>query len=127
MDRVWNPLASATSFSNFSEQPSRRVGPRPLTSAGPFLLGVQSLVQQQVGLVAQAPFCSQGPGSCEIVFRQPDCDRRRRTGLAGPLAGSTSHRSSTEFAGSFGAFKAVCDQVLIFRPPFSLLCLGFER
>ena len=80
-----------------------------LSAARPFLLGVQSLVQQhfEVRLVSQPLLGGEGSGSREVIFRQPDCDRWRRSGLAGPL-------------------EAVCHKVLIFCPPFGLLCLSLE-
>jgi hypothetical protein len=46
--------------------------------------------------------------------------------LAGPLAGESRHGSLAEFARSFSLLKAVCDKILIFRPPFGLLCLSLE-
>jgi hypothetical protein len=46
--------------------------------------------------------------------------------LAGPLAGNSRHGSLAEFARGFGLLEAVCDKVLIFRPPFGLLCLSLE-
>src|SRR5258708_19593981 len=93
-----------------------------------FLLGVQSLVQQhfEIRLVPQPLLGGEGSGSGEVIFRQPDCDRWRRSGLAGPLAGESRHDSLAEFARSFGLLEAVCDKILIFRPPFGFLCLSLE-
>src|SRR5260370_5434854 len=99
-----------------------------LPAARPFFLGVQSLVQQhfEIRLVPQPLLGGEGSGSREVILRQPDCDRWRRSGLAGPLAGESRHGSLAEFARSFGLLKAVCDKILIFRPPFGLLCLSLE-
>ena len=61
------------------------------------------------------------------MFRQPDCDRWRRSGQVGPLAGNSCHGSLAESARGFGLREAVCDKILIFRPPFGLLCLTLKR
>ena len=99
-----------------------------LPAARPFLLGVQSLVQQhfEVCLVPQPLLGGEGSGSREVIFRQPDGDRWRRSGLAGALAGNSRNGSLAEFARGFGLLEVVCDKVLIFRPPFGLLCLSLE-
>src|ERR1700694_4618471 len=99
-----------------------------LPAARPFLLGVQSLVQQhfEVRLVPQPLLSGEGSSSREVIFRQPDCDRWRSSGLAGPFAGNSRHGSLAEFARGFGLLEAVRDKVLIFRPPLSLLFLGLE-
>ena len=99
-----------------------------LPAARPFLLGVQSLVQQhfEVRLVPQPLLGGEGSGSREVIFRQPDCDRWRRSGLAGSFASNSRHGSLAEFARGFGLLEAVCDKVLIFRPPFGLLYLSLE-
>jgi len=68
----------------------------------------------------------EGPGSRDVIFRQTDCDRWRRSRLSGPLLGDSPHSSLTEFARSFGLLEAVCDKVLISRPPFGFLCLSIE-
>src|SRR5258708_16758526 len=93
-----------------------------------FLLGVQSLVQQhfEIRLVPQPLLGGEGSDSREVILRQPDCDRWRRSGLAGPLAGESRHGSLAEFARSFGLLKAVCDKILILLPPFGLLCLSLK-
>src|SRR5207247_419083 len=78
--------------------------PPVATGGPPFLLGVQSFVQQhfEVRLVPQSLLGGEGPGSGEVIFRQPDCDRWRRSGPAGPLAGNSRHGSLAEFASGFG-------------------------
>jgi hypothetical protein len=60
----------------------------------------------------------------EVIFREPDRNGWRRPSLAGTFAGNSRHGSVAEFAGGFGLLKTVCDNVLIFRPPFGLLRLG---
>src|SRR5204863_7292703 len=99
-----------------------------LPAAGPFLFGVQSLVQQhfEVRLVPQPLLGGEGSGSREVIFRQPDCDRWRRSGLAGSFGSNSRHRSLAEFARGFGLLEAVCDKALIFRPPLSLLCFSLK-
>jgi hypothetical protein len=77
----------------------------------------------EVGLVPQPLLGSERPGSCEVVFRQPDCDGGR---CAGPLTRDSRHGPAAEFAGGFGLLEAIRDQGLIFRPPFGLLCLSLE-
>src|ERR1700686_2567817 len=93
-----------------------------LPAAHPFLLGVQSLVQQHfdVRLVPQPLLGGEGSGSREVIFRQPNCDRWRRSGLAGRLARNPRRAPLAEFARAFGLLEAVCDKVLIFRPPCGL-------
>src|SRR4030081_1530571 len=94
-----------------------------LPAARPFLLGVQSLVKQhfKVRLVPQSLLGGPASGSREVIFRQPHCCRWRCSGLAGPVAGESRHGSLAEFARSFRLLEAVCDKILIFRPPFGLL------
>src|SRR5436309_5122739 len=99
-----------------------------LPAARPFLLGVQSLVQQhfEVRLVPQPLLGGEGSGSRQVSFRQPDCDCRRSSGFASPFAGNSRHGSLAEFARGFGLLEAVRDKILIFRPPFGLFCLSLE-
>jgi hypothetical protein len=110
----------------------RRPGYAPRTTglpaAGPFLLGVQSLVQQhfEVRLVPQPLLGGEGSSSREVIFGQPDSDRWRRPGLAGPLACDSRHGSLAEFARRFGLFEAVRDKVLILRPACGLLGFNLE-
>ena len=98
------------------KQVEAKTYPSRLPSARPFLLGVQSLVQQhfEVRLVPQPLLGGEGSGSREVIFRQPDCDRWRRSGLAGSFAGNSRHGSLAEFARGFGLLEAVGDKVLIF-------------
>src|SRR5437879_6051627 len=99
-----------------------------LPAARPFLLGVQSLVQQhfEVRLVPQPFLSGEGPGSREVIFRQSDCDGWRLPGPAGPLASNSRHGSLAEFARCLGLLKAVRDKGLIFHPPFGFLSLSLE-
>jgi hypothetical protein len=46
--------------------------------------------------------------------------------LEGALARDSRHGALAEFAHDFGLLEAVCDKVLIFRPPLGLLCLSLE-
>jgi hypothetical protein len=46
--------------------------------------------------------------------------------LRGSLARYSRQSSFAEFARGFGFLEAICDKVLVFRPPFGLLCLGLE-
>jgi hypothetical protein len=86
------------------------------------------LVQEhfEVRLVPQPLLGGEDSGSREVIFRQPDCDRWRRPGLAGPFAGNSRYGSLAEFAGGFGLLEPVCNKVLIFRPPFGLLRLSLK-
>src|SRR5438876_5677270 len=97
-----------------------------LPAARPFLLGVQSLVQQhfEIRLVPQPLLGGEGSGSREVILRPPDCDRWRRSGLAGPLAGESRHGSLAAFACTFCLLKVGCDTFLIFRAFFGLLCVS---
>jgi hypothetical protein len=46
--------------------------------------------------------------------------------LGWPARGHSRHGSLAEFTRSFGLLEALCDKVLIFWPPFGLLCLSLE-
>src|SRR6267143_1213364 len=128
MDHNQSVDLSRSYFAHRSVICLRRAYAQRLPAARPFLLGIQSLVQQhfEVRLVPQPFLGGEGSGSREVIFRQPDRDRWRSSGLAGPFAGNARHGSLAEFARGFGLLKAVRDKVLIFCPPFGLLCLSLK-
>jgi hypothetical protein len=86
------------------------------------------LVQQhfEVRLVPQPLLGGEGSGSSEVSSRQPDCDRWRSSGLAGPFASNSRHGSHAEFVRGFGLLEAVRDKILILNPPFGFLFLVLE-